>query len=188
MSLTSYRAAPPRVGGGRKTEHGGLCSEIWRPHPERVFVRRKRWLQGNESGYLSSVFCFPSSDLRRPGGDLLSRALRHSTMGAGEFHGRVRDGIGCLTPRHNHQVVGTEEHEVRLYSLGPGLGSRGSGRCMRRRSWIKPNERLVPVSFTHCCASTPGLSTWWSSTALQGELVLRGASRLDAFSGYPVRT
>ena len=34
----------------------------------------------------------------RPGGDLLSRALRHSTMGAGGFHGRVRDGIGCLLP------------------------------------------------------------------------------------------
>jgi len=50
---------------------------------------------------------------------------------------------------------------------------------------IKPNERLVPVSCTHCCASTPGLSTWSSSTALQGELVLRLVSRLDAFSGYP---
>ena len=33
-----------------------------------------------------------------PGGDLLSRALRHSTMGAGVFHGRVRDGIGCRHP------------------------------------------------------------------------------------------
>src|ERR1700712_2944825 len=33
-----------------------------------------------------------------PGGDLLSRALRHSTMGAGAFHGRVRDGIGCRRP------------------------------------------------------------------------------------------
>jgi hypothetical protein len=54
MSLTSYRAAPPRVG---------------------VFG----WIGG-------------------PGGDLLSRALRHSTMGAGEFHGRVRDGIGCRLP------------------------------------------------------------------------------------------
>ena len=53
---------------------------------------------------------------------------------------------------------------------------------------IKPIERLVPVSFTHCCASTPGLSTWWSSTALGRDLVLRGVSRLDAFSGYPVRT
>ena len=41
----------------------------------------------------------------RPGGDLLSRALRHSTMGAGDFHGRVRDGIGCIFPRNSHQVI-----------------------------------------------------------------------------------
>src|ERR1700758_3651510 len=53
---------------------------------------------------------------------------------------------------------------------------------------IKPIERLVPVSFTCYHASTPGLSTWWSSTALKGKLVLRGASRLDAFSGYLVHT
>ena len=53
---------------------------------------------------------------------------------------------------------------------------------------IKPIERLVPVSFTRYRASTPGLSTSWSVTALKGELVSRGASRLDAFSGYPVRT
>src|SRR5271163_4963368 len=52
---------------------------------------------------------------------------------------------------------------------------------------IKSNERLVPVSFTRRRASTSGLSTWWSSTALQGELVLRLVSRLDAFSGYPFR-
>ena len=58
MSLTSYRAAPPRVGGG-------------------VFF--VGWIGG-------------------PGGDLLSRVLRHSTMGAGDFHGRVRDGIGCGLP------------------------------------------------------------------------------------------
>ena len=29
------------------------------------------------------------------GGDLLSRVLRRSTIGAEGFHGRVRDGIGC---------------------------------------------------------------------------------------------
>ncbi len=32
---------------------------------------------------------------------------------------------------------------------------------------IKPIERLVPVSSTCCHASTPGLSTWWSSTVLR---------------------
>src|SRR6218665_2951260 len=52
---------------------------------------------------------------------------------------------------------------------------------------IKPIELLVPVSFTHRCASTSGLSTWWSSTALKGMLVLKEASCLDAFSSYPVR-
>jgi hypothetical protein len=33
---------------------------------------------------------------------------------------------------------------------------------------IKPIELLVPVSFMRCRTSTPGLSTWWSSTALIG--------------------
>ena len=56
MSLTSYRAAPPRVG----------------------------------DGYVGCI--------GRPGGDLLSHVLRRSTMGAGGFHGRVRDGIGCSLP------------------------------------------------------------------------------------------
>jgi hypothetical protein len=39
-----------------------------------------------------------------PGGDLLFRTLRCSTIGAEGFHGRVRDGIGCLAPRHGHQA------------------------------------------------------------------------------------
>ena len=33
---------------------------------------------------------------------------------------------------------------------------------------FKPIEQLVPVSFTPYGASTSGLSTWWSSTALIG--------------------
>src|SRR5690606_25545529 len=44
----------------------------------------------------------------------------------------------------------------------------GPFRTFRRRWRIKPVERLVSVSFTHCCASTPDLSTWWSSTVLIG--------------------
>ena len=57
MSLTSYRAAPPRVGDG-------VCV-------------------GRMGG---------------PGGDRLSRVLGRSIIGAGGFHGRVRDGIGCGLP------------------------------------------------------------------------------------------
>ena len=32
----------------------------------------------------------------RPGSDLLSHALRHSTIGAEGLNGRVRNGIGCV--------------------------------------------------------------------------------------------
>ena len=35
--------------------------------------------------------------LGRPGSDRLSRVLRRSTIGAERFHGRVRDGIGCVS-------------------------------------------------------------------------------------------
>ena len=52
----------------------------------------------------------------------------------------------------------------------------------------KPNGLLVPVSSTPCDAFTSGLSTLWSTTNLQGILILWLASRLDAFSGYPFRT
>ena len=36
--------------------------------------------------------------LGRPGSDLLFQVLRLSTIGAGEFNGRVRDGIGYRPP------------------------------------------------------------------------------------------
>ena len=85
MSLTSYRAAPPRDIG---FEFG-----IWFEVTFFVFC---------------FVLCFVAWLVRSfiwPGGDLLSHALRRSTIGAEGFHGRVRDGIECFTPRHNHQTV-----------------------------------------------------------------------------------
>ena len=48
---------------------------------------------------------------------------------------------------------------------------RPLGRCM-----AKPRGQLVRVSFTHYCASTPRLSTWWSSRALRGILDPREVS------------
>ena len=47
------------------------------------------------------VFAFAKPDniaISRPGSDLLSRVLRRSTIGAGAFHGRVRNGNGCSHP------------------------------------------------------------------------------------------
>ena len=59
--------------------------------------------------------------------------------------------------------------------------------------WCQALGLLVPVSCTPCGASTSGLSTQSSGwgpypLVVVGGLVLRGASRLDAFSGYPFRT
>ena len=135
-------------------------------------------------------------DLCGPGGDRLSRVLRHSTIGAETFDGRVRDGIGscrladATRPAKIIVIIslwwGGMMGCLEAYGLWRRCGSCASGHGLMRA--IKPNERLVPVSYTHCCASTPGLSTWWSSTALQGELVSRWVSSLDAFSSYPVRT
>ena len=67
MSLTSYRAAPPRAG-----------------IPEGIFFQ----------GYFEIVL--RGMSLFRFGGDLLSHVLRRSTIGATALNCRVRDGIGCF--------------------------------------------------------------------------------------------
>ena len=126
--------------------------------------------------------------LGRPGSDLLSQGLSHSTIGAEEFNGRVRDGIGfrllARTTRpakdKGYEASGTPSKAFKVFA-------HDALWTLKMRA-IKPIERLVPVSYTHYCASTSGLSTWSSSTVLKGMLVLRWVSRLDAFSGYPVRT
>ncbi len=168
MSLTSYRAAPPRAGG------------VFRPagpkaHGRAVPGVRSREEKGSDDDALG-----------RPGSDLLSRVLRRSTIGAEGFDGRVRNGIGssplAIATRPAKRIVMGFETLVCFSHAMPVSGGHGLMRV------IKPIELLVPVSFTCRHASTPGLSTWSSSTALEGDLVLRWVSRLDAFSGYPVRT
>ena len=56
--------------------------------------------------------------LGRPGSDLLSHVLGRSTIGAEGFHGRVRDGIGCIAPRNDHQVIEEEDalHDARAFA------------------------------------------------------------------------
>src|SRR3954451_3455433 len=104
MSLTSYRAAPPRVMGvvfGRR-EPPGACSA------GRVRGARMRLTLG-------IGFWVKRAVLGRSGNDRLSRVLRHSTIGAEEFNGRVRDGIGfgllaqITGPAKNKIVVGKRE-------------------------------------------------------------------------------
>ena len=132
------------------------------------------------------------------GGDLLSHGLSRSTIGAAGLNGRVREGIGCfpcaVTAGPANQPLAAcwqrgcfdlsklcQVMDEPRWSGGPTFVGRLPGR-------IKPIERLVLVDCACRHACIPSLSTWWSSTALRRDLVLRGASRLDAFSGYPVRS
>ncbi len=66
-----------------------------------------------------------------------------------------------------------------------------SSSCPLPRLFGQALTRLVAVSSMCCHTSTPALSTSSSSrgfTSLRmGYLILRGASRLDAFSVYPFR-
>ena len=61
--------------------------------------------------------------LCRPGNDLLSRVLGRSTIGAGAFHGRVRNGIGC-----SH----------------PAIITRSAKQCLK--FWICDNARMSSVN------------------------------------------
>src|SRR5437773_8373084 len=58
------------------------------------------------------------SVLGRPGSDLLFQVLRLSTIGAGEFNGRVRDGIGYRLPANT----------TRPAKDGAGVRVQASGR------------------------------------------------------------
>lgn len=130
--------------------------------------------------------------LGRPGSDLLSQGLSHSTIGAEEFNGRVRDGIGLrLFAKTTRPAKDKKTKQaIFIWRLAPLIHSGQDLAILwtLKMRAIKPIERLVPVSYMHYCTSTSGLSTWSSSTVLKGMLVLRWVSRLDAFSGYPVRT
>src|SRR5258707_14342211 len=117
MSLTSYRAAPPRVKSMRCVDRFGRS--LLRPYRKRTFA------------------------LGRLGSDLLTRALRHSTIGAESFHGRVRNGIGCSPLASATKSSKRKDDEVlKVPSTKPAADV---DRCTERNE-IKPIELLDPLS------------------------------------------
>ena len=84
-------------------------------------------------------------DLGRSGGDRLSRALGHSTMGAGGFHGRVRDGIGWDVLRFDHQT-------------GEDQGASGEWRAANGA--CRPSLRLVHHSFVRAASVSFRVCVW----------------------------
>ena len=133
-------------------------------------------------------------DLIRSGGDLLSRVLGRSTISGGALNGRVRDGIGCIAPpmatrpdqgpfvQHQafqvrHSLPGSCMLPVRGRGVLPVTGSDQAYRTIstgQLSALLRVHLRPIDVVVCHGPASR--------------DLVLREVSRLDAFSGYPVRT
>src|SRR5689334_24766492 len=85
MSLTSYRAAPPRANFGSRQS--------------RALMGKKQKCRRSASRQRHSKHCewVLSPPPAKPGDDLLFHCLSSSTIGAVRFHGRVRDGIGWVT-------------------------------------------------------------------------------------------
>ena len=59
--------------------------------------------------------------LGRPGSDLLSQGLSHSTIGAEEFNGRVRDGIGFMLLARTTRPAKYKETKQAIFLLAASL-------------------------------------------------------------------
>ena len=158
MSLTSYRTAPSRANSCCPADD--LSSGTHRKRDTKI------------------------EDLSRFGSDLLSHVLRRSTIGATALNGRVRDGTGCFacamtTKPKKVSRIPSQVLSKCMLSISKSLAFTGSNQAYRTISTGQLNAlprlhlRPIDVVVYH---------------GPQGYLVLRGASRLDAFSGYPVRS
>ena len=131
-------------------------------------------------------------------------ACGHTTIGAERFHFRVRNGIGwfplAIAARRNrrnfcfdacrvrqrhpesqpdvissmHRPQRQQTNALRLYGQVSRAISTGQLSALLRVH-TRPINHVVFVGPS-------------GESSSQGDLVLGGASRLDAFSGYPVRT
>ena len=117
----------------------------------------------------------PDDDLLSHGQSVLSSARRRFTvlfgMGRRGPSGLWSSGFGGI-------------RKARRLVVAVGAVHRREPTRRSHDYGVKPHGPLVPVSSTHYCASTPGLSTWWSATTLQGDQV-PGTSHLEA--SFPLR-
>lgn len=66
--------------------------------------------------------------LGRPGSDLLSQGLSHSTIGAEEFNGRVRDGIGLRLFARTTRPAKDKNTKQAIFVLATSASHFGRGR------------------------------------------------------------
>src|SRR5436305_8362295 len=74
--------------------------------------------------------------LGRPGSDLLSQGLSHSTIGAEEFNGRVRDGIGFkLLARTTRPAKDKDTKQARMRSIRAQSSGLTQGPTPNAKHW-----------------------------------------------------
>src|SRR5438270_855714 len=74
--------------------------------------------------------------LGRPGSDLLSQGLSHSTIGAEEFNGRVRDGIGFkLLARTTRPAKDKDTKQARMRSIRAQSSGLTRGPTLDAKHW-----------------------------------------------------
>ena len=135
MSLTSYQTAPPRVTAPDWIGAAGLPV---RSQGQNGFPHRNQVVApaGVCPPCACPAMCLPRHVFARPGSDLLSHALRRSTIGAEGLHGRVRDGIGCFP-----LAVTTRPCKHMARPTRTGTAPIGGG---RRRSPVRACTRTGP--------------------------------------------
>ena len=164
-------------------------------NPKRHEAREKRGI-GRKSGQ-GAIWWLPAVYGARPGGNrerkdekktwrrpTLPRTSR-STIGEEAFHFRVRDGNEWEPPLSGHQEDQPETED----SPRPLVLFRERERQYGQASRLISTGRLntLPCLYRQPIKQIVCLFPSGPSRG-QGCLILRRASRLDAFSGYPFRT
>src|SRR5271167_1353145 len=105
--------------------------------------QKKRRLPEGKRRFLivtSKEECFV---LGRPGSDLLSQGLSHSTIGAEEFNGRVRDGIGFkLLARTTRPAKDKDTKQARMRSIRAQSSGLTRGPTLEAKHWSLRMTRM----------------------------------------------
>jgi hypothetical protein len=104
----------------RQSRHAGRQSwpKIARPANAKAKKPHKKTPPPEGSGVVLIMTCKEEFFvLGRPGSDLLSQGLSHSTIGAEEFNGRVRDGIGFKLLARTTRPAKDKETKQAVWSM-----------------------------------------------------------------------
>ena len=154
-----FKTRPPPRGNGR----------FWHFEWWIVFIQKQKtpavsWLGLFRCGWAADYF----------------PTVPRSIIAAAGLNFSVRDGKRCA-PAPVPPLVSLAAFPGR----GKGTHMSGTAGAAPQAQALGP---LVPLGSTCRHAHTCGLSTSSSATALKGGLISGRASRLDAFSAYPLRT